>query len=274
MAIVTGQTGIGLPAYDIVLSVNASSGIITLESPVTMNSGGQQTVDFSNDNGGSVVRDGETAPVCYNRATWNYNPREWGAHGHGSTDDTVPLQSWLNADQPHIGDIGNYMITSPLTCPANVNIQAPANLTGGHPLGGSGTPQFEILADSATGAFTGTTLMTALNYCRLSGVALNAQNVPDLDDVDIAGTHVGIDGHTLLENAGKYAVNCPGGGATQVDGLQVKDTQVFQAYDDGIHLPGGCANVRLIGDVIQSNGQDGTGSGVYFHGDDLSLEGG
>ncbi|MGH7225477.1 MAG: right-handed parallel beta-helix repeat-containing protein, partial [Gemmataceae bacterium] len=78
---------------------------------------------------------------------------------------------------------------------------------------------------------------------------------------------------SLIEN-GYYNVSCPAGGATQVDGLQVKESQIFKAWDTGIYLSGGCANVRLIGDVIQSNGQDGTGSGVYFHGDDLSLEGG
>lgn len=88
--------------------------------------------------------------------------------------------------------------------------------------------------------------------------------------LDVAGTHVGVDGHSLVER-GYHNIHC---GDLQVDGLQIKDSQIFKSWDTGAYLGSNCANVRLIGDIIERNGQDGAGYGVEFHGNDLSLEDG
>ena len=88
--------------------------------------------------------------------------------------------------------------------------------------------------------------------------------------VDVVGTHVGIDNHSLIKQ-GYQNIRC---GDTVVDGMQVKDAQIVNAQNDGIHLAGGCSNTRVINDVIQNSGLDGMGTGIVASGKDLSLEGG
>jgi hypothetical protein len=162
MAIVAGQ--IGLPAYDMITAI--SGGTITLASPVTGTQTTPTSINFSKDNGGSVVRDNETTPVCYNRTTWNYSPREWGAHIDGSTDDTVPIQNWINAAQPHIAGPGNAVIDYGLTCSnpfmlpnynGTIEGPPPAATSGG----AQTMPGFVITAgDVVGGAFTGSAMLT------------------------------------------------------------------------------------------------------------------
>jgi hypothetical protein len=72
------------------------------------------------------------------------------------------------------------------------------------------------------------------------------------DAVDVLGKHVTIDSFSLLSQ-GHYNLECgiPNG---DFDGLAVKDTYAQTALDDGFHLPGPCANARLIGDIVALSG--------------------
>ncbi len=112
--------------------------------------------------------------ICdaFHRTTTNYGPKEYGAKGNGSADDTLPLQNWINANQPHIGDVGTYMVSSPLTCPQNTTVQGPENLANGT------NPLFNIDALSNFAGYTSASgyalqgVIAAYDFCRLSGVVV------------------------------------------------------------------------------------------------------
>jgi hypothetical protein len=185
MSVAPGQTLTGLKTYDNVVAVTAST--ILLAAPATA-PGSAASVLFTPDNGGSSICDGEPTPYIYNRATFSYGPKDWGAFGGGLTgdhDDTVPLANWLNAPQPHVGDIDRYVVTAPLNCSANTTIQGPSNVSG------SGSPLFSIIAnnDSTLGpVFSGQwstdgtilhqnvtqAVLTGDKFCRISGVGIDA----------------------------------------------------------------------------------------------------
>lgn len=179
MAIVEGQASSGLPAYDVVTNVTTNPDDIVLTTPVTNVTQVTGSVNFSTDNGGSTIRDSETTgPVCYTRVTWQYNPIEWGAHGDGKSDDTAPLQNWLNSVQPHLGTVGTFVTTSPLVCPQNASIQGPSNSSQNNQpftIEAAGSPgstlQFSGTLPASTGAAT-QGLIGALSNCRISGVNL------------------------------------------------------------------------------------------------------
>ncbi|HEX4157856.1 MAG TPA: right-handed parallel beta-helix repeat-containing protein [Rhizomicrobium sp.] len=125
-----------------------------------------------------------------------------------------------------------------------------------------------IFSDKNNFASGSSALLTTGDYCRITGLAIDANNALSgmLDAVDIGGTHNSIDGRALIEN-GYHNVNC---GTVQVDGLQLKDAEFIGSGADNIYLPGHCGNVRMTGDLVESSGTNG----VYFGGDDLTISGG
>lgn len=168
---------------------------------------------LNGDNGGTQIVDSNNR--CYHRATTNYGPKEWGAQGSGSSTDTAPLQNWLNANQPHIGDADNYTVFSPLTCPANTTVQGPANL-----MGNANTAVFSITADPT---FSGLlpadetlgnsqiyaqSVIGALGNCRLSGVSVagNGYYLPTTGTVPATGNCITGVGSTVGLQSGNYVV--------------------------------------------------------------------
>lgn len=247
-----GITGPGIPTNDTVAAFDTVAPTITLTT-MAGSGAGTGTITLSGDNGGTTIKD--SSNNCFVRVISNGGPREWGAKGDASNDDTFSLQNWISAPQAHIGYIGSYKISGTLTCPPDTTIQGPANLVG------SNAPLFEIKASASS--FSGNSLIQAFDFCRLSGVALNANKVSSLDTLDVHGIRVTVDGFSALIN-GRHNVICETG---ESDGLQIKDTQMKGSSSDNIYLPSGCGNVRLVGDIVTTSG----GAGVVFGGRDLAL---
>jgi hypothetical protein len=242
-----------LPPGETITAVDSVHSTVTLTIAALSTSPSGTTFVFSPDNGGSVIRD--TEGYCYIRIGSTYGPKEWGAVTSGIPFQ-VALQNWLDNVQPHYGDVGNYQIDGPLTCPANTTIQGPSNLIGSS----TKTPVFSIVA---SGGFSGTAIMQANDFCRLSGVVLDANNKPTVDTLDVAGVRVTVDGFSALIN-GVHNVICEAG---ESDGLQIKDAQIKGSSSDNVDLASNCANVRLVGDIVTTSG----GAGVVFGGRDLIM---
>jgi hypothetical protein len=166
-----GITGPGIPTNDAVASFDTTAPTITLITPAGSGAG-TGTITLSGDNGGTTIKD--ISNNCFMRVSSNWSPREWGAKGDGTNDDTPFLQNWINAPQPHIGYIGRYKVFSPLTCPINTTIQGGADDAGSN----ATTRPFQILAAATfAGLAPGNinqAVLTALDYCRISGVAVDA----------------------------------------------------------------------------------------------------
>lgn len=171
IALGMGITGPGIPANDTVAAFDTVAPTITLAS-LAGSGAGTGTITLSGDNGGTTIKD--STNNCFVRVGSNWTPREWGAKGDGTNDDTPFLQNWINAPQPHIGYIGRYKVFSPLTCPINTTIQGGADDAGSN----ATTRPFQIFAAATfSGLAPGNinqAVMTALDYCRLSGVAIDA----------------------------------------------------------------------------------------------------
>lgn len=258
-----------------IMEVSQSADTITLNLvPSSIVNNDMLTVTNS-DNGGTVIQDANGTGQCFYRTNYRGDPHEWGAVGaSGNSDDTTPLQDWLKwTPGPWIASIpSSYKTNSPLTCWANTAIQGQATLTAGNSATGFvGSPVVRIFA-AGSGFTAGTALLTTGDYCRITGIAFDANGASNtmtgqpLDTVDIAGTHNSIDGRSLIEN-GNYNVYC---GGVQVDGLQLKDSEFIKSASHNIYMPMNCANVRLTGDLVQGSG----GYGVVFGGDDLTISGG
>lgn len=255
---------------------------ITLTLPLTgTNTSTSVNITISGSNSGTLILDnygGTGADQCWQKTNYRGDPHEFGAYGdglpHGVNGDTVPLQNWLGAYGnvsplgpstpppnfgPWIASIpANYYVTKGLTCPNFAVLQGFANNTAATPGGSTpipGNPTVRIFAGGSSLFDNSTALLTAGPYCRISGIAIDAMGVNNassapINAVDIGGTHVVIDDHSLIKN-GYENVNCPGSTVTQVDGLQIKDSQILNATHDGIGIANGCSNSRVINDVIQ-----------------------
>jgi hypothetical protein len=376
----SGTDGMGNPIQAApgteIASIDTTHSNITLTLPLTGTAIGSVTtisVTFTSDNHGTLIIDSEAGtvtPQCWQKTNYRGDPHEYGAYGDGVTDDTTAMQYWLGAAGapstafgsmaapptnfgPWIATIpANYLVSSPLVCPPNADIEAQTNLNDG-----SGSSPVRIFA-APLGTFSGVVgepgLMMASDYCRLSGIELDATGIGNFylqtmatpannsamlsnvvsiagvypgmpisdgnnaiphgtyvvstaglvspytitmsknaacspcasesvlvtgfDTLDIVGTHVSVENRTLL--TGGYANLRCGGGLPYNDGLQVKNAEILNGFDEGINL-GGCANIRLIGDLISGNGDGGTvgstytppldGNGVYFAGQELTV---
>jgi hypothetical protein len=252
-----------------VQSVSAANSTITM-SQNAISGGTPLTITFTNsDNGGTIIQDSNLK--CYYRTNYRGDPHEWGAYGaNGFYDDTAALYKWLgwspgpwNAIVP-----SNYQITSPLTCPSDTTVLAPANQAG------QSNPPVRIFA-SGSGFASGTALIDAQGSCRLSGIVIDANNTAPYG-IDVQGGKVTVDGFSVIENAAQYNINC--GSYAQVSGLEVKDTQIKKGYSANVYIPASCANVRLVGDDITEAGNHGSGDpnarGVVFGSDDLTVASG
>jgi hypothetical protein len=256
MAITPGQATSGLPAYDTVVSTSPTT--IRLASPITI-SGALPTIYFSNDNGGSVVRDNETTPVCYNRTSWTYSQKEWGAYSDGTDDDTAALQNWMNAPQPHIAVPGNSRITETLAC--GLRHAAQSGIIQGSPTqavgqGSAGVvPTFTITADnSAYGGFTNSAMliMESDARCAIHAVGLIADSPATgniYDTVLVKSEDALIDDHSLLFG-GRYNLLTQHPHAN----LEIYDSSISSAKSDNLHITS--ANVKIARNAISLAGQD------------------
>ena len=135
MSVTSSSTNTILP-YDIIVAKQSGTPpTITLETSAI--AAGTGTLTISPDNAGAVVMDSEAmSPHCFYRQTWQYSAKDWGAYENWNSssrtgsDDTVALQSWLNAgqnlstsilgvQQPHIAVPGSSAISLPLVCPSS-----------------------------------------------------------------------------------------------------------------------------------------------------------
>lgn len=172
MSIPAGNT-LNIPAGDTITAFDPTPThqTINLQNPASGAASG--TFNINGDNGGTTLKD--NSGYCFTRINSTYGPREWGAEGLSTGDDTIPLQNWLYSVQPHLGDVGLYNVTSPLTCPVNTTIQGPENLDGFNQI-----PLFGILAQSG---FSGSDVIEAYDYCRISGISVDANNKANAVDL-------------------------------------------------------------------------------------------
>ena len=123
----------------------------------------------------------DAAGNCFKRTTSNSGPKEWGAVGDGSTDDYLALQAWLNNRQLHVGDVGNYAVAMPLTCPSDTVIDGPSTA------GSSRHMSFLITALPGPNWQPGDAVMTVLGRCRISNVRFDAGALTSVSAVPAAG---------------------------------------------------------------------------------------
>jgi hypothetical protein len=191
---------------------------ITITQAANQLAGGPFTsLTFTANNTGTLILDNATGGAdCFQKTNYRGDPHEWGAYGDatntGATphDDTTALKNWLGAAGilpattptssfptnfgPWVASLpGAYEVTSPLTCPANANIQAPANITSGNVAnGGVGSPPVRIVAASNFAGISSEpgepAVIMASAYCRLSGIAVDASNVGAFYSTSVTGT--------------------------------------------------------------------------------------
>lgn len=215
--------------------------------------------------------DSEATPRCFSRQSWQYTPKEWGAAENccaaGAIDDTVALQSWLNTAQSfinlpnnsHQSTPGNSLITMPLTCPANTTIQGPTNIVG------TTTPLYVITAapNGVTNPFVGSVsggthngaVIKAYDFCRLSGIGIEASNITDA--VDVYGQRVAIDSFSSLQDGRPDDLDCPANDANPkgtYGGFKLKDSNAGGAAHINVKI-NGCPNSRLLGGIFSNAGQ-------------------
>jgi len=162
------------------------------------------------------------------------------------------------------------MGSTTITC-----VSSTSGIVPGMPIGDSqqdlplGTAVISVGSASCPGVGTTPTINVSMAATGTSS-STDTLTITGFYNVDVIGTHVGIDSHTLL-TGGYYGVHCSD---NQLDGLQIKDAQLFKSWDTGVHLTGHCDDVRIIGDVIDQAAQDGTGAGISASTSDVSLESG
>jgi hypothetical protein len=146
----TGSANIQIPHGAGIAAINSGSSSLTLTLPLIGTATGSQSVSvvITPDNGGTLIVDNESTPQCWRKTNYRGDPHEFNAIGDGQTDDTVAMENWLGAYgnvnptlaptqvPPNFGPWfltvpANYLVSAPLVCPTNANIEAGANLTGG-----------------------------------------------------------------------------------------------------------------------------------------------
>jgi hypothetical protein len=180
---------------------------ITITLPLTGTAAGTTNINLtiSGSNGGTLILDsysGSNAHDCYEKTNYRGEPHEWGAYGDGTDDDTAALQYWLGAygaavttstgAAPNPSNFGpwiatipaTYIVSQPLVCPTYAVLTGSANNTAANSSGSTngsptvtimaapwsdGAPVFKAAANQPLPA-----LMMASDYCRISGIALDA----------------------------------------------------------------------------------------------------
>ena len=235
--------------------VNRTSTTITLETPVPT-AGSTTLITYTAANGGSTLRD--ASGNCYNRVNSTYSPKEWGARYSTSAavnapDDTVPLQNWLDAPQPHIAVPGYTYITAPLICNANPNlfpwlmgvgiIQGPPTQAVAED--NSILPTFYIMGYDAgchgLSAPKATTTAAMLvmplgSTCAIHSIGLIATDTQtstaSYDIVDAQGKSDLIDDHSYLQG-GYYNLKSGASGNGGAN-LEVYDSSFVNSYSDNV----------------------------------------
>jgi len=243
-------------------AIGSASGNLT----ITQGNTGTLIIDTESSGGGTNQ--------CWQKTNYRGDPLEFGAYGDGThaAQTTTALQNWLGAYgnvgagapgtlPPSFGPWkaaipGNYVTNAPLVCAQNMTIEGPNNLGGF-----SGTAPVTISAGS--GFSGGTSIFQAYDYCRISGIAIvNAPGLTNVDDVDVLGSHVTIDGFSQMGKGNPYDLKCLIAGGNSVIGLQVKNVELDSAASDDVYIDGSCHDVRLIGDIFSGAGD----SDIYFNG--------
>jgi hypothetical protein len=193
---ITDSSGV-IPQGAQVSSIIANTSFTITQSAAAPITG--DTVNVFGNNGGTIIQDNSPTVRCWYKTNYRGEPHEWGAVGDGSANDTIPIQDWLGADGaavskyltqaptnfgPWIATVpANYLVSGPLICPPNANIEAPANLASANLAALPGWPPVRIFTKpfgTAPNSYTNTSqpgLMVASAYCRLSGIALDASNI-------------------------------------------------------------------------------------------------
>jgi hypothetical protein len=233
---------------------------------ITLNNAAQatstDTLQFSGENLGFTFVD--SARNCFTRVNPTYSQKEYGAVSDGQTNDTPPLQNWMNANQPHIAVAGNSVIRSPLICGGmdtgghsltdGVSIQGSPTQSVGQSLGA--VPTFVISAPNSTlNPFSGAAMliMEPHEACAIHGVGLIAGGngaTVNFDALDVDGAHALVDGHSML-SGGYYDLNTNSAGVN----LKVYDSALNGAVKDDAII--GAPNTKLIRNVFAAAGNNG-----------------
>ncbi|HTT82804.1 MAG TPA: right-handed parallel beta-helix repeat-containing protein [Rhizomicrobium sp.] len=240
----TIQIAPGSEIASITINQQGQQTAITLTLPMTGTASGTQTdinVSVAGSNGGTLLLDGTTGgPNCYQKTNYRGDPHEWGALGDGMTDDTPAIENWLGAygnvnpnfnpamTPPNFGPWvasipATYVVSQPLSCPPNATIQGNENLTNN---GITGNPNPRVNFQAATG-FSGLSYQSAsgstyygsqavfgaLNFCRLSGIAVSGNNFSLATTGDITAQP------TVISNVGNVTGVQPGNAVYVTDVL-------------------------------------------------------
>lgn len=294
-------TNIQIPPGAEIAAIDKANSHLILTLPLigTATTSQPVSIAISGDNGGTLIIDHESNPQCWQKTNYRGDPHEFAAFGDGQTDDTIPMENWLGAYGnvnptlapatapsnfgPWILTIpANYLVSEPLVCPPAGDIESRANPSGE---AANAAPVVRITANSFP-AFTNPqyepALMVAGNYCRLSGIALDATNIgsfylattgtptngqPTLTGVpNISGIEPGMpifdsagdiptgtyvqsaSGTTITMTQNAICTTCTTNDNIYITGLDtVEDSGSRIAIDDHALLEGGYANVRCGG---------------------------
>jgi hypothetical protein len=138
------------------------------------------------------------------------------------------------------------------------------NLEQGNTVAGTYIPSGTVVTN-----VLGTTVTISQQTTNSSSVVSEPINFYGPDAVDALGDRLTVDGFSLLAN-GHYDLFCGIPNGSQPDGISIKDTSFQNGLLDDIHIPGSCANVRLIDDIVADAG----GDGVFFSSTEADIEGG
>jgi hypothetical protein len=256
---------------------------IAITEPTTGNFSGA-SLTFTPNNGGTIFKETGSGH-CVVKVNYGGDPHEFGAYGDGTHDDANALLSWLASPGPWDAAIpATYMTGQALTCWPNIHLRSPANDSRENSGGPNNHPLVQITVAGTTFPTNGTAaapiaVITADALCRISGLSIDANDshCSDatncyVDAVNVVDNGAIVDEHSLLQH-GYFNLYCAGGSAA---GLQLKDSQYDESYNDNIHIAQ-CANARVIGDIVSLAGtvagaqKDPTAIGLYYQGEDVTI---
>jgi hypothetical protein len=248
----------GIPPYDMVVSTSTgvSNATITLAYAPTVGNSGAVPLYFAADNGGNTIYGGGTY-ACFKRTSSDYTPQEWGAYEDYPAlhdDDTLALENWMNAPQPHYALPGGSLITQTLWCNDGAIIQG--SPTAGVTNTSQVLPTFNIYANKATYGFTGPAMlvMNAGSRCAIHSLGLIGDDSGYFDTVDANGTADLIDQHSYLSGGCHNLAQ----GTGNAD-LEIFDSSLVNSMGDNVVVTS--ANSKIVRNVIA-----GAGAAALAHG--------